>query len=142
MFLRNLIATLLIFYGFGCKSLLNRENSPASGGTTTFQTASPWEPETNVPADVAMIYGTHNVGNMTFEERVQSWNEKGFITQFMTGISWGAYQDYFDGSWDGIKHADEGQVAQNGETIWHHGNVPYVVPTDNYLKYLKEKHVK
>ncbi len=143
MFLRKLLWVLL-FSSFltGCKLSFNHKKPTNSKGTTSFQTASPWDPETDVPADIAMIYGTHDVGNLLFEERVDSWRKRGFITHFMTGISWGSYQDYFDGSWDGKKHLDEGQVAQNGDTIWHHANVPYVIPTENYLKYLKEKHIK
>jgi len=78
----------------------------------------------------------------SFEERVQSWRERGYSTHFMTGIAWGEYQDYFTGQWDGKWHLDEGQVERSGDTIWHGHLVPYIVPTANYLKYLKEKHVK
>jgi hypothetical protein len=60
----------------------------------------------------------------------------------MTGIAWGEYQDYFTGQWDGQWHLDEGQVQQNGDTIWHGHLVPYIVPSQNFLNYLKEKHVK
>jgi hypothetical protein len=44
--------------------------------------------------------------------------------------------------WDGKSHLDEGQVQLNGDTIWHGHLVPYIVPTNNYLKYLKENHIK
>ena len=60
----------------------------------------------------------------------------------MTGIAWGEYQDYFTGKWDGKWHLDEGQVTVKGDTIWHGHMVPYIVPSENYLKYMKEKHVK
>ena len=93
---------------------------------------------------MAIIYGVR--GNpsdektsMTFEERVQSWREKGYKTHFMTGISWGDYQDYFTGEWDGDTHFDEGQVEQNGDTIWHGPMVPYIVPTPNFLRYIKDR---
>ncbi len=78
----------------------------------------------------------------TFEDRALSWKEKGYETDFMTGIAWGSYQDYFIGLWDGEPHLDEGQVQANGDTIWHGRMVPYIVPTENYLKYFKERHVK
>lgn len=114
---------------------------------TSFQTSQHWKPVTDVQADIAMVYGVG--GNpsdkhkgKSFEERVQSWRDHGYTAHFMTGIAWGEYQDYFTGEWDGQWHLDEGQVEQNGDTIWHGHMVPYIVPTDNYLKYIKEKHVK
>ena len=56
---------------------------------TSFQTASPWKPELDVCADVAIIYGCSDTPEMSFEERVKSWKEKGYKTHFMTGIAWG-----------------------------------------------------
>lgn len=114
---------------------------------TTFQTSQQWKPETDVQADVAIVYGvggnpSDRIKGKSFEERVQSWREHGYTTHFMTGIAWGEYQDYFTGKWDGKWHLDEGQVQMNGDTIWHGHMVPYIVPTENYLKYIKEKHVK
>lgn len=93
-----------------------------------------------------MVYGVGgNPGapsGRSIEDRIRSWKERGYITHFMTGIAWGEYQDYFTGKWDGKTHFDEGQVQQNGDTIWHGPMVPYIVPTENYLKYIKEMHVK
>jgi len=112
---------------------------------TTFQTSNPWKPVTDVRADVAIVYSVkdhHAKGNMTFEERVQSWRDKGYTTHFMTGIAWGEYQDYFTGAWDGQRHLDEGQVTQKGDTIWHGRMVPYIVPSMNFIRYMKEKVIK
>lgn len=109
---------------------------------TAFQTAGPWKPVTDVRADVAIVYGTTDRKDMTFEQRVKSWQDRGYKTHFMTGIAWGEYQDYFTGAWDGKTHLDEGQVEQNGDTIWHGHMVPYIVPSKNFLRYIKEKHIK
>ena len=79
---------------------------------------------------------------LSFEERVQSWKERGYTVHFMTGIAWGEYQDYFTGEWDGKSHLDEGQVTISGDTIWHGHMVPYIVPSENFLNYIKERHVK
>jgi hypothetical protein len=116
-----------------------------AGEKTTFQTSNPWKPVTDVRADVAIVYSVkdhHAKGSMTFEERVQSWRDKGYTTHFMTGIAWGEYQDYFTGAWDGQRHLDEGQVTQKGDTIWHGRMVPYIVPSLNFIKYMKEKVIK
>jgi len=109
---------------------------------TTFQTSGQWKPVTDVRADVSIVYGAGDRSDMTFEKRVQSWRDRGYITHFMTGIAWGGYQDYFSGRWDGKQHLDEGQKTVKGDTIWHGRMTPYIVPTLNYIKYMKEMHIK
>ena len=114
---------------------------------TTFQTSREWKPSIDNRADAVMVYGvggnpSDKSRKLSFEERVKSWKERGYIIHFMTGIAWGEYQDYFTGQWDGKWHLDEGQVTQAGDTIWHGHMVPYIVPSENFLSYLKERHVK
>jgi hypothetical protein len=109
---------------------------------TTFQTAAQWKPTTDIRSDVVMCYGTSDHPGMSFEQRVQSWRDHGYTTHFMTGIAWGEYQDYFNGSWDGHKHLDEGQVALHNDSVGHGYMIPYIVPSLNYLKYFKEKQIK
>ncbi|TWV14701.1 hypothetical protein FQ707_03060 [Bacteroidaceae bacterium HV4-6-C5C] len=117
------------------------------GVKTTFQTSREWRPTIDNRAEAVMVYGvggnpSDKSKRASFEERVESWKEKGYIVHFMTGIAWGEYQDYFTGKWDGKWHLDEGQVTQKGDTIWHGRMVPYIVPSENFLNYLKEKHIK
>ncbi len=114
---------------------------------TTFQTAQLWRPTMDNRADAVMIYGIR--GDVReprvrkrLHNRIQSWRERGYVTHYMTGIAWGDYQDYFFGKWDGKMHLDEGQVMQNGDTIWHGTGIPYIVPTENYLNYFKEMRVR
>lgn len=114
---------------------------------TAFQTSYPWSERIDNRADIAIVYGvggnpTDKGGKLSIEERLATWQEKGYNTQFMTGIAWGCYEDYFTGKYDGKMHLDEGQVQQNGDTIWHGRMVPYLVPSENFLKYFKEKHIK
>lgn len=107
---------------------------------TSFQIADAWDSTYDVRSDVAMVYGINDAGG-NFEARVKSWKDKGYNVQFMTGIAWGQYQDYFMGKWDGQTHWDEGQVTARGDTIWHGRYVPYIVPTASFLTYMKT-HVK
>ena len=114
---------------------------------TTFQTSREWRPTIDVRTDAVMVYGvggnpSDRSRRIPFEDRVKSWRDRGYVAHFMTGIAWGEYQDYFTGEYDGKWHLDEGQVQQNGDTIWHGRMVPYIVPSENFLTYLKEKHVK
>jgi hypothetical protein len=123
----------------------DRKSQLRSGEKTVFQTSNPWKPATDVRADVAIVYSVkdhHKKAGLTFEQRVQTWRDKGYKTHFMSGIAWGEYQDYFTGKWDGKMHLDEGQVTQKGDTIWHGRMVPYIVPTANFIKYLKEAVIK
>ena len=127
----------------GCQTETTKTGESVFGREkTAFQTSNPWKPVTDTRADVAIVYGAGDRRNMTFEERVQTWRDRGYITHFMTGIAWGSYQDYFTGQWDGAWHLDEGQVTMTGDTIWHGRMVPYIVPSLTFLKYMKEVHIK
>ncbi len=129
---------------FACSTQKQAENTVK----TTFQTSRGWFPQIDNRADAVMVYGVggnpsdKNARKKSIEERLQSWRDRGYQADFMTGIAWGEYQDYFTGEWDGKMHLDEGQVQANGDTIWHGHMVPYIVPTRNYLEYFKEKHIK
>jgi hypothetical protein len=100
---------------------------------TSFQIAAPWREAYDVRSDIAIVYGMDS----SFTERVNGYRQRGYNVQFMTGIAWGNYQDYFTGLYDGKKHDDEGQVERNGHVIGHGHGVPYIVPTDNYIGYFK-----
>lgn len=147
--IRKLSAMTLLtaFILSGCAS--NKSQSPTNEDKekTVFQTAREWRPTIDNRGDVAIIYGvggnpSDKSRRIPFEDRVRSWQDRGYKTHFMTGIAWGEYQDYFTGQWDGKWHLDEGQVTQKGDTIWHGHMVPYIIPSKNFLTYLKEKHVK
>jgi len=137
-----------LLFALGCLLFAGPVSAQLGGSVrTTFQTAREWRPTIDNRADAVMVYGiggnpSDKSKRIPFEERVKSWRDRGYAVHFMTGIAWGEYQDYFTGKWDGKGHLDEGQVQRNGDTIWHGHMVPYIVPTQNYLKYLKEMHVK
>jgi hypothetical protein len=99
---------------------------------TSFQTSKPWSPLGNLRADVAMVYG---IGN-GLEERVRSWRDRGYRVHLMTGVSWGDYQDYLYGRYDGVNHEDNAQTDRNGRKIGHGGDVYYMCPAENYGEYL------
>jgi len=101
---------------------------------TSFQEAAPWNAAYDIRTDIAMVYGIDS----TFKERVEGYRKHGYNVQFMTGIAWGNYQDYFTGKWDGKEHEEtEGQVERNGNHIGHGKGIPYIVPTDNFINYFK-----
>ena len=109
---------------------------------TAFQTSSPWIPQIDVRSDMAIVYGVNDRPGLTFEQRVQSWRDHGYYAAFMTGIAWGGYFDYFLGKWDGKNHLGVGQVTQQGDTIWHGKNMPYIVPVASFIEYMKTAVVK
>lgn len=100
---------------------------------TSFQIDQPWSPAVDVRADIVMLYG---IGD-DFPARAASWAGKGYDVQFMTGIAWGNYQPYFDGRFDGQTHAADVQQERDGTLVLHGPTVPYVVPSQAYLAYLK-----
>jgi len=84
--------------------------------------------------DFVMIYGFHEL-----ESRIDGYKSLGYDIQFMTGISWGEYQDYLLGDFDGTVHWDDAQKDKHGNYILHGPLVPYMVPTSSYCNYLIEK---
>ena len=109
---------------------------------TSFQTLSPWKPKTDIRADVVMVYGAGDYPEISFHDRVQSWRDRGYATHFMTAIAWGSHKDYFSGQWDGIPHYDEVQQRVDGEEIIHNPGVPYIVPTQSFIRYFNEHQIK
>lgn len=106
---------------------------PLLPAKTSFQVSAPWNPAYDLRSDVVMVYGMDS----SFPARVHSYKERGYHIQFMTGVAWGNYQDYFEGRFDGKTHEEEGQVQQNGEVIGHGKGVPYIVPSASYINYMK-----
>jgi len=99
---------------------------------TSFQTSQPWSVLANLRADVAMVYGI----DKTLPERVKTWRDRGYRVHLMTGVSWGEYQDYLYGRYDGVNHEDNAQTDRNGHKIGHGGDVYYMCPAENYGQYL------
>lgn len=132
---RSIILLLCVCALAGCSTAVRTTHDK-----TTFQSSQPWRPSIDVCADAAIVYG--HGGQVPLEERVASWKDHGYEVEFMTGIAWGGYQDYFTGEWDGRTHLDEGQVKASGDTIWHGQMVPYIIPSRNYLEYFKEKVIR
>src|SRR3954451_24435356 len=99
---------------------------------TSFQTSQPWTPAGNLRADVAMVYGL----GPTLADRVKSWRDRGYRVHLMTGVSWGDYQDYLYGRFDGVNHEDNAQTDRNGNKIGHGGDVYYMCPAENFGDYL------
>lgn len=128
-------------------SITKKSAQPKSQSKTIFQTSRAWKPTLDNRGDAAVIYGiggnpSDKSKTPSFEERARSWREKGYQVEFMTGIAWGDYKDYFTGQWDGQWHLDEGQVTIHGDTLWHGHLIPYQVPSENFIEYMKEKHIK
>ena len=83
-------------------------------------------------SDVAICYGI----NPTLAARIAEWKQQGYLTHVMTGVSWGNYQDYLYGRFDGVNHVDEAQTDRDGNVISHGGDVYYMSPGENFGKFL------
>ncbi len=99
---------------------------------TCFQTGQPWSEKGNLRSDVALVYGI----DRSLPDRIQTWREHGYRIHVMTGVSWGQYQDYLYGHFDGINHEDEAQTVSDGRKSSHGGDVYYMCPSTNYGKFL------
>lgn len=99
---------------------------------TCFQTAAPWSGIANLRSDVAITYGV----DAGLPQRIQTWRDRGYRIHVMTGVSWGSYQDYLYGRFDGVNHEDEAQTDRAGKKVSHGGDVYYMCPGTNFGKYL------
>ena len=106
---------------------------PRTEERTGVQESRAFDPTFDVQSDFVMVYGLHNL-----KERIAPWKKRGYVIHLMTGVSWGNYQDYLFGKFDGINHRDEGQVYANGKERSHGRDVPYMVPTIAFAHYLAE----
>lgn len=101
---------------------------------TGVQEAGEFDPIFDVQSDFVMVYGFHNLKN-----RIKKWKKAGYVIHLMTGVSWGNYQDYLYGRWDGVDHHDEGQRNPDGSERGHGVDVPYMVPSNSFAHYLAEQ---
>ncbi len=101
---------------------------------TCFQTHAGWSPRLQLGSDVAICYGI----DASLPERMAGWRAQGYITHLMTGVSWGHYQDYLYGRFDGVNHVDEAQTERNGQVISHGGDVYYMSPGETFGKFLSQ----
>ena len=92
----------------------------------SFQTHSMWSPRFNLSAGTVMVYGI----DATLPKRIESWRAHGYHVAVMTGVSWGEYQDYLDGHYDGKKHWNEAQTDAKGHLghAWLKPNHPLYLP--------------
>ncbi|MBE0541223.1 MAG: hypothetical protein IH623_07550 [Verrucomicrobia bacterium] len=99
---------------------------------TCFQTGQAWSEAGNLRSDVAIVYGI----DPGLPQRIQTWRDRGYRIHVMTGVSWGNYQDYLYGRFDGVNHEDEAQTDRRGNKISHGGDVYYMSPGTNFGKFL------
>ncbi len=99
---------------------------------TCFQTSAPWDPGLQLGSDVVLCYGVGpDIG-----ARIAGWKAQGYRVHLMTGVSWGEYQDYLYGRFDGANHEDEAQTERGGKKISHGGDVYYMSPGESFGRFL------
>lgn len=110
---------------------------PPTRTVTGFQERAPYNDRIDLRTDFVMVYGMDE----STPDRIARWREAGYRIHLMTGISWGQYQDFLDGRWDGQSHWDDAQATSDGKPILHgrSTDVPYMVPTFAFTEYLVEK---
>lgn len=101
---------------------------------TGFQDAGPYNPYCDFRNDFAMVYGADNP---KLPEFIQSWADKGYVPQLMTGIAWGAYADFRDLNGNDIMSLS--QMEANGSLKLHGHRTPYIVPSIEFADYMSEK---
>jgi hypothetical protein len=67
---------------------------------------------------------------------IPRWGAANYVLHMMTGVSWGEYQDFLDGKFDGIDHWDDAQVDPQGNQMLHGPRVAYMVPSIAFSRFL------
>lgn len=111
--------------------------SKAGPEWTGFQEARPYGPKYDLRTDFVMVYGISE----DLPERIDGWKQAGYTVHLMTGVSWGEYQDYLYGHFDGRDHWDEAQMDRYGKHLLHGKDIPYMVPSISFAAYLST-HIK
>jgi hypothetical protein len=99
---------------------------------TSFQTGQGWNEAWDIRTDAVMAYGI----DPGLPARLKSYIDRGYVPHVMTGVSWGQYQDYLYGRFDGKNHEDAAQQRKDGTKVSHGGDVYYMVPEENFGKFL------
>jgi hypothetical protein len=127
------VVPLVVLPGLAAESPPAFPPDPQQGlERTCFQTGRPWSDIADLRSDVVLVYGI----DAELPQRIQTWRDRGYRIHVMTGVSWGNYQDYLYGRFDGVNHEDEAQTVLDGKKISHGGDVYYMCPGTNYGKYL------
>ena len=101
---------------------------------TGFQQAGPYGPGFDLRTDYVMPYGISNHAISL----IPRWIEAEYVPHLMTGVSWGGYEDFLDGKFDGIDHWDDAQVDPQGKQILHGPRTPYMVPSIAFSRCLED----
>ncbi len=101
---------------------------------TGFQQAGPYGPGYDLRTDFVMPYGISDHAISL----IPRWIEAQYVPHLMTGVSWGGYEDFLDGKFDGIDHWDDAQVDPQGNQILHGPRTPYMVPSIAFSRYLED----
>lgn len=131
--MKRFICSSSLAFGL-CFSFANSGSGETSQALerTCFQTGGAYQDIVNLRSDVAIVYGI----DPGLPGRIASWRDRGYRIHVMTGVSWGGYQDYLYGRFDGTNHEDEAQTDRRGKKISHGGDVYYMCPGQNFGKFL------
>ncbi|WP_418558125.1 hypothetical protein [Hominenteromicrobium sp.] len=102
---------------------------------TGYQEHADFRPSIDLQCDFVMVYGL----DKSMPERIRNFRTSGYVVHLMTGVSWGEYQIYLNGEWDGREHWDEGQTERSGKKIIHNPTVPYMVPSVSFADFLTDR---
>lgn len=106
---------------------------------TGVQTSMEYGGAYDLQPDFVMIYRL----NDTTAQRIAQYKKRGFQVHLMTGISWGQYNDFRSGEFDGEPHWDESQVRMDGQVISHDSNGnpmnPYIIPSIAFADYMAKQ---
>ena len=108
---------------------------------TFLQTNRPYDPRLDIPTDAVVVH-PHNLLPHDPVCIHDTWKGKTPLIGRMFFSDSDDLNEYWSGQWDGSKHEDEVEIQENGSVVKCSGIRPYMVATDSWINYLRERKVE
>ncbi len=105
---------------------------------TFFQTNRNYDPRLDIPSDAVVVH-PHNVFPHDPVVMHDSWKGKTALIGRMFFADSDDLNEYWSGKWDGRPHSEDIEIKADGERMMCSGIRPYMVPTDGWIAYLRDR---
>lgn len=105
---------------------------------TFFQTNREYDPRLDIPADAVVVH-PHNVLPHDPVVMHDSWKGKAAAIGRMFFADSDDLNEYWSGKWDGKTHPEDIETKADGDRMLCSGIRPYMVPTDGWIAYLRDR---
>ena len=115
-----------------------RPKSDFKKAKTFFQINMPYRPSVDLPVDAVVIH-PHSDAKEDLVKQLTTWRNTGIPVGRMFFADSDNANSYWTGKWDGKDHRQDTEIDKDGNIILCSGVRPYMLPTQGWTNFLKEK---